>query len=53
MSYRCLCSARMDLRTGIAPDAVGMRWGPDGARLALYRRRAVPCSGSVLAWLLA
>ena len=34
----------------LAPDVIGMCWGPDGARLA-YRRRGAGRGGAVPAWL--
>ena len=34
----------------VAPDVIGMRWKPDGARLGFYRRQRP--AGVVLAWLL-
>lgn len=36
----------------VAPSVIGMRWGPDGARLALRRAGASARAGTVPAWTL-
>ena len=36
----------------ISAGVIGMRWKPDGARMAFYRRHGTGRAGTVLAWLL-